>query len=42
MVFAFGLASAFGGQGAKRMKKEVEGQKLGYWMHVPDAEAPAG
>ncbi|MED5586214.1 MAG: sialate O-acetylesterase [Verrucomicrobiota bacterium] len=42
IVFAFGLASAFGGQDAKRMKKEVDGQKLGYWLHVPQAEAPAG
>ncbi|MEE2714830.1 MAG: sialate O-acetylesterase [Verrucomicrobiota bacterium] len=29
------------GQDARKMTKEVDGQKLGYWLHVPEDEAPA-
>ena len=40
MVLAFGLVVAGAGQSAKRMTREVEGQKLRYWLHVPEAKAP--
>ena len=42
MVFAFGVASVWAGQSAERMEQEIDGQKLRYWLHIPDGEAPSG
>ena len=42
IVFAFGVASVWAGQSAERMEKEIDGQKLRYWLHIPDGEAPPG
>ena len=42
LLITLGFAVAFvdAGQDARKMTKEVEGQKLGYWLHVPEEEAP--
>ncbi len=42
MVIGYGVAFVEAGQNARKMAKEMEGQKLGYWLHVPEGEAPAG
>ena len=40
IVLGYGVAFVNAGQNAREMTKEVEGQKLGYWLHVPEGEAP--
>ena len=42
MVIGYGMVFAEAGQNARKMAKVIEGQKLGYLLHVPEGKAPAG